>query len=80
MLQVLINVHPQGDKTQMRLTAGVKIINDGTGTKTKGNYRYMLISKGKKIKQGRITGFPRRSQNALRLLHRVLDNAYREDG
>jgi hypothetical protein len=64
----------------------VVISNDGTGDEAVGNYGYKIFPKGKggkinmegkPIKEGTITGFPRKSKLAVDLLARVLQDAGR---
>jgi len=51
------------------------IINDGTGTKKRGNYSYALQLKSRNYiwRSGKIKNFPRKSYNVWKLIKRVLD-------
>jgi len=56
----------------------ITIANDGTGTKSRGNYKYRIRGKDDRaIAEGRIEGFPRTRRLAVDLLARVLADARR---
>ncbi|MGH7178848.1 MAG: hypothetical protein ACREJC_15835 [Tepidisphaeraceae bacterium] len=53
----------------------LRIANTGTGTATRGNYRYTLRGKRNRlIANGTLDGFPRKRQIAWELVRRVLDD------
>lgn len=55
-----------------------KIINDGTGTKERGNYRFYLTGKrGTILKHGAVKMFPRKSYTAWNLLWRCLNEIFK---
>lgn len=57
--------------------ASLKIVNDGTGNKTRGNYRWTLYGRNNQVlKQGRIGHWPRTQSGAAQLLARVMIAAY----
>jgi hypothetical protein len=58
-----------------------KICNDGTGTKTNGNYSYELKGKsGHQLKhgKGKVKNFKRKQNNVWKLIYEVLNNHYNE--
>lgn len=58
-----------------------EIVNDGTGDKSLGNYRFRLSTvKGVKeiVREGRVKDFPRLKLSAWNLLYRVLQAAVEE--
>lgn len=49
------------------------IVNDGTGTETRGNYNAVFWAKRRAArKRVRVDSFPRQRLNAWHLIHRVL--------
>lgn len=55
----------------------IKIVNDGTGTPKRGNYRWEIRGKrGRLLKEGMLINWPRQSKTAAALLQRVLNDAY----
>jgi hypothetical protein len=75
MIKITIEIWKQGNPLDKSLLGVIDIINDGTGTKTKGNYSYSLISKGRKFRKGRIVHFERKKKNVFFLLYEILKNA-----
>jgi hypothetical protein len=89
MIRVTIELIPGGIGDPQHLHT-IDIWNDMVETKhdrSKGSYRYLIGRKGarvfgplrgeeKKGRGGRITGFPRQRLSAVRLLQRVLNDAY----
>lgn len=73
MIRVNIEIIPFGVGEPRRL-ASVIIVNDGTGTAKRGNYRYSIFKKRLRLwKAGELKNFPRASRDALELLKRVLN-------
>lgn len=72
-----IELVPMGDEARARTIHTAVIANDGTGTKSQGNYRYALSRRGstKPWKVGKLHGFPRLRLGAWQLLYRVLAEA-----
>ena len=58
-----------------KVIARAAIINDGTGTKKRGNYKFALWLKRKDrhYRTGEIKNFPRKSYNVYELIKRVLN-------
>lgn len=55
----------------------IEIYNDGTGTKTRGNYEFAIVGKkGRVLKKGRVENWPRKSKSPCALLQRVINTAY----
>ena len=82
MIRVTIELVPHGNESKTRtLHVGV-IANNGTGSKTKGNYYFALSQRGsrKVWKSGVVQGFPRKSRGAWNLLYRVLEEAAERRG
>lgn len=79
MIMIKIEMWPKGLKDHAYTLAEVRIINDGTGDLTRGNYYAELSKKGgfsKGIwKRALVKEFPRKSHGALDLLYRVLKYA-----
>ena len=74
MIVIRIELWPQGDSTKIKKIANAVIINDATGTFSKGNYAYCLYGKLKKLKDGRVLGFNRRRDHVWKLLKLVLED------
>jgi len=55
----------------------ILIINDGNGTKNRGNYSYSIWGKNNRLmKQGHIKNWPRLAKHSILLLQAVLEDAY----
>jgi hypothetical protein len=62
-----------------REIARAEIVNVGTGTKERGDYRYVLWGKlTKPWRTGEIKDFPRKSYNVWLLLFKVLKDALKK--
>ncbi len=73
MLVVRIELWPLGDSSRCKTLAIGTIVNDDTGTITRGNYRVQLRDAlGRLWKSGTVTGFPRKRLLAWDLLARAL--------
>ena len=69
MLVVRIELWPHGDLTRCRTIATGRIINTGTGTPARGNYRIELRDAlGRLWKSGVVDNFPRKRLLAWDLL------------
>jgi hypothetical protein len=81
MLRITIELVPFGFDAQAEVLKTIYIVNDGTGTKTKGNY-YMVRarpSKGKRLKHmADVKSWPRKRYGVLRLLWECLNEYYSE--
>lgn len=78
MIDIKINMTPFGVKEFSKLLGAIHISNDGTGTLTKGNYKYKLVHKGRVYRRGEIKEFPRQKKNVMWLLKMVLEDALNE--
>lgn len=57
----------------------ITIVNDGTGTTSRGNYDYTIRGRrNRRIKSGRILNWPRLAKTPCALLQRVINDAYPE--
>lgn len=78
MLVIKIELWPLGDGCKAETLGVAKIVNDGTGTRSVGNYTLSIFRKGssKVLKSGRISGFPRLRKGPWELLMLCLASAY----
>ena len=59
--------------------AMVMVHNDGTGTATRGNYKYEVFGKNDRVlKRGRIENWPRKAKSPIALLERILNELHPE--
>ena len=82
MLNATIEFWPFGDKSRAEVVATAVIGNDGSGTKTQGNYTIDFFERGiydEKEKRVRVEGFLRQEHGPFRLLYEALKEVY-EDG
>ena len=57
-----------------KVIAQAIIVNDGTGTEKRGNYRFTLWLKKRDFwHNGTVKDFPRKSYNVWKLIRRILD-------
>lgn len=80
MLVIKIELWPGGDQTKAEEIHRAYIANDGTGSDSRGNYKFFVFRKGSKsrvLRKGRIEGFPRKSKGTWDLLSRVFDKAFK---
>lgn len=55
----------------------IKIVNTGTGSKTRGNYWYEIRGKRRRLlKSGEVANWPRLHKSPLALLQKVINSAY----
>ena len=78
MIRVTIELLPFGYEKNKKTLGTAIISNTGTGTLSKGNYKFKLMNKMKSRtwKEGKIYDFPRLSLNVWHLLYRVLKEAF----
>ena len=75
MIVITIELWPGGKEELKKPLGTMKIINDGTGTQSRGNYKVLLStwnSPNRKWREGKITGFPRKSKGPYDLIYRGL--------
>lgn len=76
MLQVKMFLHSAISRQTSTLVE-IHIVNDGTGTAARGNYRWTIFGRRKQLlKEGEIKKWARNSKTAAALLQRVLNDAY----
>jgi hypothetical protein len=82
MIRITVDMCPHGDESKARPLGIMKIWNDVTGTREKGNYGFRISKCGNAInqtwKEGEIKGFPRLRRNVWYLLFRALQNAMKD--
>ena len=74
MVRFTAELIPHGDPNLARVKLGeCKVSNSGTGTRARGNYRFVIEGKREVLLHtGEVRGFPRRRLLAWDLLLRVL--------
>ena len=77
MIKITVELWPLGSEKHKKEIASMKIWNDGTGTKSMGNYKYQS-NLSRTWKSGSIEKFPRQRLNVWDLIFRVLYNAVGE--
>ena len=77
MILVTVELIPHGDESKAQVLHVGVIANSGTGTATRGNYRYALSQRGSKRawRRGVVRDFPREAHGAWHLLGRALEDA-----
>jgi len=75
MIRITVEIYPPLITGRSRKTiAKALIVNDGSGTKKRGNYRAKLWLKRKSVwKEIEIKNFPRKSYNVWKLIKRMLN-------
>ena len=69
MIVVIVELWPKGHSERRREVARAHIVNDGSGTATRGNYHITLFDKrGAKWKTGKLLGFLRKRWLAMDLV------------
>lgn len=72
MIEVTVNLLPQGIKDKKRLLGIMNIINNGTGTQEIGNYDAYIIHEGKG-NMYEVRGFLRQKNDVWDLIQEVLE-------
>ncbi len=73
MIVVPVILDVRGGAKEYRTLCTVCIINDGTGTTARGNYRIEVLSKSMKLmRKGRIENWPRSSKHVVDLVAEAL--------
>lgn len=79
MIRIIIElVPPLVSGMKGKEIARAEIVNEGTGTQQRGNYRYALW--GKQVKAwrvGSIEDFPRKSYNVWHLVFKILSEVFK---
>ena len=73
MIEIIVTLYPRGDRSKPKRLQRCIIVNDGTGSISKGNYIVQFLKAGVKTdsaekighiwKQTAVRGFPRKSKN-----------------
>lgn len=74
MISIDISLWPHGFADKAQNLGRIHIINDGSGTATRGNYRIILYKKGSNAvwRSGEVKNFPRKRLGSYDLLLRGL--------
>jgi len=76
MIKITIEMWPRGYEQNKKKIAEMTIVNDGSGTKTKGNYYFnMWLKRFAPWKSGKIENFSRGSKNIYYLIQQCLNEA-----
>lgn len=75
MIKITVELWPYGIEAKKEVIGEMKIANDGTGTRSIGNYTFKVWSKGKLWKIGAIKGFHRLRFNVWYLIFNCLITA-----
>ncbi len=78
MIVITVELWPGGRESEKRTLASMVIVNDGTGSETRGNYDYLVAGKRGLVGmgRGRIENWHRQSQHVWKLVRRVLAEVY----
>lgn len=75
MIRITIELWPYGSQERSRLLGTMDIINDGTGTKERGNYTIRFRDKaGRVFKNSKVKNWPRISKSIWKLIQRVFQD------
>jgi hypothetical protein len=75
MIEITVRMIPQGDQARAYIKGVMRIANDGTGTKSSGNYKVFVSRQNqpeKEWKSTRFQGFPRRVLGVWQLIYCAL--------
>lgn len=76
MVRITIELLPPFAKRTIAI-AKAEIVNEGTGTPQRGDYKYALWGKqGAVWRVGTVKAFPRKSYNVWRLLYYILKQVF----
>ena len=78
MIEIQIRMVPRGMREEERPIGRVFIVNDGTGTETKGNYNvaFSTILPDRRVrvwKSGKIKNHPRKAKSVWKLVKAAFD-------
>lgn len=89
MIRITIELIPNGQVENKRSLGHIDIINDGTGTKKNGNYKYSIVEHDPILNTNLIHYIPifegsgvkhRRTDSVFKLLYRVLKHLFKVKG
>lgn len=73
MIRVSMKLDPFGLGQRVRQLADIEIINTGTGSPTRGNYRVRVYTKnGRLMREGQVKNWPRKQKHPVDLLAECL--------
>ncbi len=76
MIKVTVELWKKGNPNDIEVLGSAEITNDGSGSKGRGNYNYVLRRRGNRTwKRGHIAGFNRQMLSVWVLLLWVLADA-----
>jgi hypothetical protein len=76
MLVIKVELHSAVTR-EVKTIATAHIVNEGTGTELRGNYRMWLMGKNcRAMTDVRITNWPRKSKHVWQLISRMLKEIY----
>ena len=81
MINIIVEMWPQGSQILKRRMGHMTISNDGTGSITKGNYD-IQVYKGESnlcYRKGRVKNYPRKGKTFWHLLYLALKNILKEE-
>ena len=77
MIKVQMNLISAVSRSRDAVLVTIEIYNDGTGSKTRGNYDFVIRGKrGQVMKEGRVENWPRVAKTPCALLQKVINTAY----
>lgn len=72
MIRVTVELIPWGIEHKARTLGTAEIWNDLTGTPTRGNYAYRILTNGHIIRTGEFKDYPRKELSFWRLITEIL--------
>ena len=78
MIKITVEVIPFGVEKWKKKVGEMTIANDGTGSGSRGNYKYNMSTKNRIWRKGRIEDFPRLSCSVWNLIYRVLRGVFKD--
>lgn len=81
VVQTDLLCHGFSDHPRNESLGKMTIVNDGTGTSSKGNYNVKVYSRGKSprvVRSGRVDNWPRNSKSAMHLIAKCFSVLYPE--
>lgn len=79
MIVIRVEIWPQGDQGNAREIANAVIANDGSGTKSVGNYLATFQTAPGRLADSEVKGFKRRQNHVWELIRLSLNNAFEKE-
>jgi hypothetical protein len=77
MIVVNLQLWPHGLRNRQESLGRFEIVNDGSGTQERGNYKVTFFARnGRRLKIVQIKDWPRQTKSVFQLLLRVMEEAY----